>query len=296
MDVFKLSVHSSTIYSITNCSDFEILTSKQKPWVDYEFTATGRRTRHYAVCPHCNNTIVMVGFNAGSKLKTPYGKHYLSRELLHLGYRDQDAYDACPYHLKGQSSFSPDDKYLSDNPHCIERLSKLIEHFDIVIDIIQKNVGVQFSRNCIEKMLTAYRASEGWLYKGASEQNIPWSFAYLTLSESLYGQTIHHQELREALLENTPGLHFEHDRLVPQKGIYFNAMFCFLDHQRMVVKHHLRESLIFSVVTPDRETLYQKEIVWETADFDSYIKQNVGEERRNDLVKLAREYLGFLLQ
>ncbi len=296
MDVFKLTMESSEIHDITNRQDFEALTAKKKPWVDYEFTTMGRRTRHFAVCPHCNNAIVMIGFNDGSKIKTPYGRHYLARELWQLGsVRDPEAYEVCPYHMKGQSTLNKDEKFPRISEQSIKLVSKLIEHFDSVIHLIQMRAGVQFSKNCIIKMLTAYQASEGWLYKGASEQNIPWTFAYLTLSESLYGQRIYRNEIRQALLCKNPHLTFEQYRLIPTTGVFFSAEFCFLNHQRKVVNHHLTESLTFSISTSDREVLYQNDITWELTDFDAHIERGI-EERRPDLVVLAEQHLGYLIR
>ncbi|MEZ9360270.1 hypothetical protein AB4175_10345 [Vibrio cyclitrophicus] len=228
MDVFKLTIDTPVIHKITNRADFENLTEKRKPWVDYERTAEGRKTRHFAVCPHCNNAIVMVGFiNDGSQVKTPYGRHYLARELWHLGtVRERDAYDACPYHKKGRSSFTPNDKFTKVSEKSIKLISKLIDNFDFIIEMIQEETGIEFSRICIRKMLEAYQASDGWLYKGASEQNIPWAFAYLTLSHSLYGQTIHNESIRKALLKKNAKLVFKKNRFIPKKIVLFLKKAC----------------------------------------------------------------------
>ncbi len=297
MDVFKLTIDTSVIHKITNRADFENLTEKRKPWVDYERTPEGRKTRHFAVCPHCHNAIVMIGFNDGSQVKTPYARHYLARELWHLGtVRDKDAYDACPYHRKGKSSFTPDDKFPKVSEKSIKLISKLIDNFDFIITMLQEAIGIEFSQTCIRKMLEAYQASDGWLYKGASEQNLPWAFAYLTLSHSLYGQTIHNESIRKALLKKNAKLVFKQNRFIPTKGVYLSALFCFLEHRRNVINHHLTESLTFSISTSTKEVLHTHQIQWESIDFDAYLMLHKDDKRCSELIDLAREHLGYLIR
>ncbi|MEZ9034381.1 hypothetical protein, partial [Vibrio sp. 10N.247.311.00] len=86
------------------------------------------------------------------------------------------------------------------------------------------------------------------------------------------------------------------NRFIPKKGVYLSALFCFLEHRRKVVSHHLTESLIFSISTSENEVLHTHKIQWESTDFDAHLMLHKDDERRSELIDLAREHLGYLIR
>ena len=62
--------------------------------------------------------------------------------------------------------------------------------FDRVIECIEGDIGIRVSVNLARKMLRTYLGEEGYLYVGATFENVPWMVAYLSDSQSLFGQTV----------------------------------------------------------------------------------------------------------
>jgi len=56
-------------------------------------------------------------------------------------------------------------------------LETLIDQFDHVVYLLQKETGIQFSPELLKQMLETYRSARGYLYYGATLQNVPWIFA-----------------------------------------------------------------------------------------------------------------------
>lgn len=291
MDVFKIPSLSAKPIPITTKEAFESFTKKQKPWIQLISDAMSFSWRYYAQCPHCDNAIIIIGFNP-THTQTPHGKHYMVRSVNGVGFLDRSAYEACPYRNQANKKLSKEDKYSTEHHLPSKALNILIEHFDRAIYLLEKELQIKFSTSCLKRMLEDFRASQGWLYKGVSEQNIPWIFAYFTLSKSLYKQRILNKTLKNNLLALEPKLQFDkHETLLVTDGLFFKTSFSFFDHQRSVNDHHLIESITFKVSDKNNRDLYIKKIEFDPLHFANLI--NMDEEKAKEfrnfkLVEMAR--------
>ncbi|QDF68702.1 hypothetical protein FJQ87_18530 (plasmid) [Shewanella sp. SNU WT4] len=294
MDVFKISSLSSAPIPIKTKEAFETLTKKQKPWMQLRSTAKSLGWHYYAECPHCVNTIEIIGFTP-THTATPHGRHYM-KHITGVGYLDHESYEACPYRARSEKNLSKDDKYSANHHLPSKALNTLIEQFDRVVYLLQKELEIKFSYPRLKQMLLDFKASQGWLYKGASEYNIPWIFAYFTLAKSLYNQQIVNNELQSALLKLEPKLQFESttspnkaDRLLITEGLFLKLTFSFFDHEREVREHHLFESINFKVSSGARD-IYSKKIEFDPLHFANLINLDENKaQRRLALVDMAKE-------
>lgn len=289
MDVFRISTLSAKPLPIKTKEAFETLTKKQKPWMQLKSNASGLGWHYYAECPHCTNAIEIIGFKP-THTQTPHGKHYMKR-IKGVGYLDHDTYDACPYRREAKKGLSKEDKHDPEHHLPSKALTTLIEQFDRVVYLLEKELEVKFSVSCLKKMLFDFKASQGWLYKGVSEQNIPWIFAYFTLAKSLYNQRIINKDLKTALLNHEPKLQFDkYKKLLVTDGLFLKVSFSFFEHEREVREHHLFESVWFKVSVSGSRDIYCKKIEFDPLHFTNLINMDEKKAKRDwSLVNIAKD-------
>ena len=118
-------------------------------------------------CIHCSNPASVVGFYN----KSP----------------TQATYDLCPYTTK--KTFAKGDYKTSEYDFLAKEIKKLLlTNFDKVIYFLEKELGFRWSDKDLENMLEQYFSMEGHNYIGATLENYPWTFLYLSLNHSLYGK------------------------------------------------------------------------------------------------------------
>ncbi|WP_421212091.1 hypothetical protein [Aeromonas enteropelogenes] len=282
MDVFKLSSDDLREFSITR-ENVELHTQRKSPW----FIQEDGEIRHFAVCPACDNTIQLIRLYDDQH--SPYGKHYLTKRRPGLGRYSPEEYDSCPYADKNRNQ-RPDREARRQESELTNKIkSTLIEQFDRVIYLLEKQLSMRISKGLATEMLRDFIAARGWQYGAATTQNIPWIFAYFMLSKTMFGREWGAPALQQAISNHYPNAVWDNNVLKSREG-YLSPRFCFLYHHRRVVDHHLKETMTFSVSTDQQQVIFEQQIPIEGSQFAYLLAIPEGKcHRQWHWVELARE-------
>ncbi|MCP2024281.1 UNVERIFIED_ORG: hypothetical protein J2Y76_005196 [Pseudomonas reinekei] len=302
MDEYKLTVEDF-IGKPINKDAFEADTLRREPW--YQEGSADKQSQ-FAVCPACDNPIQLVGlYHLPANVNNPYGKHTTS-DISGIASLDVEARDHCPY-FKPRQHQKTDRKAKFDGvPRKIVRI--LIEQFDRVVYILEKQTRVALSANTLKGMLERYKGEQGYLYTGATLRNVPWIFAYMSDATALFAQRVgENHELTAAIRSHVPAANIDtHGRLRPTsvrgaKDAFIDLKMSFIQHR--IIKDSeasgLKESMVF-VVSHSRKgqlvDIYKQDLTFDPVWFDRLIQMPIDHpNRRMDRVDLAREALGDLL-
>ncbi|WP_241639619.1 hypothetical protein [Rosenbergiella epipactidis] len=288
MDVFKISVDTQQVHKITQ-ENFDQVTKKQSPW----YQPINGHQGWFAVCPACDNPIQIIGMLVRD---APYGKHFFPTAgavaIPLKGHVDKEEYEWCPYASKNKH-LTKDDRRAAGSELAVLIKQTLIEQFDRVIYLLEMGTGIRISFSLAKQMLEEYRAAEGWRYRGATRQNIPWVFAYMMQAKGVRGRTFFDKKLTEDLLARRPDLTCNTNGKIDIKD---NTKFCdlsfsFIRHRRNVNQHTLSESIEFNIANSKQETVCKREIIFEHDYFLKLINSKHEASRRMNFVELARSVL-----
>ncbi|MGE4529885.1 MAG: hypothetical protein AB7C98_01005 [Acidithiobacillus sp.] len=302
MDVYKLKPEDQG-YSPLTKEHFEQDTRRQSPW--YQKNTAGEEI-HFAACPACDNPIQIIGlYRIPKNTVQPYGKH-LAHSIKNLATLDTVARDNCPY-------FKPRPYQKSDRKTSIQGLPLKILHllitqFDRVMYVMHKQTGIWFSRKKARQMLEQYRSERGYLYSGATLMNVPWMFAYMADSQSLFGQKIgDNRHLVEAIREKVPHAKVASDGRVQAailptgKEAFVNINVCFIHHRTHKVGDdagiiEMMTMVVSTEIHGEIVDVYKEKVTFDHAYFQQLI--DIPDERgrrQPDLLDLAKEILGDLV-
>ncbi|EHN8737091.1 hypothetical protein V5K30_RS13455 [Enterobacter hormaechei] len=288
MDVFKISVDTQQVHKITQ-ENFDQVTKKQAPW----YQPINGHQGWFAVCPACDNPIQIIGM---LERDAPYGKHFFPTAgavVVPLkGRVDKEEYEWCPYASKNKH-LTKDDRRAAGSELAVLIKQTLIEQFDRVIYLLEKGTGMRISFALAKQMLEEYRAAEGWRYRGATRQNIPWVFAYMMQAKRLRGRIFFDAKFTEELLTRRPDLTWNANGQIDIKDDkkFCDLSFSFIRHRRHVDQHTLSESIEFNIANSKQETVCKREIVFEHDYFLKLINSKNEANRKMNLVELARNIL-----
>ncbi|MBZ9559069.1 MULTISPECIES: hypothetical protein [unclassified Modicisalibacter] len=273
---------------------FEEETGRRNPW--YANNETGEKSC-FAVCPGCDNPIQIIGFyRRSAHTPEPYARHY-GRSIRGLSVYRQFAYDNCPY--SAPRRYDRDARRSGSDPLGDKILDILVPNFDRVIYLLEQDIGLKITAKLAEQMLIDYRGQEGHQYMGATLQNVPWVFAYMTLSKSLVGRRVPGDEaMLDAVEKTVPGAVIDRDRMQVtwRKGQFVEVDFCFIHHRARHEDGNLRESMKM-VVSHGRDNapVYSKVIEFDRNRFRNLVRtpaERATRPRREELVGLAEKILG----
>lgn len=259
------------------------------------FSLLNKRDGWFAVCPICDNPIRIIGM---LERENPYGKHYFPAQgdvsVPLNGTVDKEEYEWCPY-ASANKTLSKAMKRREDSPQATLIKQTLIEQFDRVIYLLEKNIGMKVSETLATQMLEDYRRAEGWRYKGASLQNIPWIFAYMIQAKNVYGRIFTDREFAEELCRKSPELAYsDTKKIIPSGGKkkLCDLTFSFIKHKRQVNEHILTESIEFNIANAEQKTVCKKTIVFDHSHFMRLIASTKNEAyRKPEWVELAQRVL-----
>lgn len=182
MDIFKLRPEDDDCIKLKE-ENFHRATGKQYPY----FQEKGGRTQHYATCPACDNPIHIINLDVdekydslGRKLSL-FAKHAKS-DVRGVAKFVQEEYDDCP--LANPEAFTGRSKRVRGKTSA-ELIEFLIEFSDVVEMVIRSATGVQFTEEAFERMLRAFRAEEGYLYRHTTKFNLPYGVLYMAKHQSI---------------------------------------------------------------------------------------------------------------
>ncbi|GKS06249.1 hypothetical protein PSTH1771_14555 [Pseudomonas syringae pv. theae] len=298
MDEYKLYVED-TIGKLIDKDQFEADTLRREPWYQ---NRSGEKLSQFAVCPACDNPIQLVGlYQLPENVNSPYGKHTTSG-IRNIAPLNIEARDNCPYFKPRQHQKSDRKARFDGVPQKIIKL--LVEQFDRVVYILEKQTQVVLSPRALRGMLERYRGEQGYLYTGATLRNVPWIFAYMSDATPLFAQKVNgNDELTKAVLTNVPKAKIDSNgRLdTATKGAFIDLKMSFIRHR--IIKDSEASGLIESMAFVVSQSLkgelvdvYKDVITFESRWFERLIQMPVDHPyRRMDRIELAREVLGDLL-
>ena len=283
MNIYKLPTFPEPSRPITR-TGFEQATEKRAPW--YQTDEKGME-RHYALCPACVNPIQIIGLYTEGK---PYGRHN-NKAVSGIAALAPEELETCPLFLR-RRPLHKNSRRPVESKTAAEILKRLVAEFEHIPWFLKKATGIHYSRGLIAKMLDSYIAERGWRYLGATLLNIPWIFAYMSDSQSLFGQRIIDPQIRRTILDHTPEAAFTEDnRLVNKENMNFSMFVCFIGHQSKRDNEQFQESMIMSI-SNHNQNIYRKKIIF---DYDFYAKVLNKPFNDKNYQTLASEKLGMFL-
>jgi len=302
MDEYKLKVEDLVGKPIDKDA-YETDTLRREPWYQ---RGSGDKLSQFAVCPACDNPIQLVGlYHLPANVSQPYGKHTTS-SIPGIASLDSEARENCPY-FKPRQHQKTDRKAKFDGvPRRIVQI--LIEQFDRVVYVLERQTQVKLSDKALRGMLERYKGEQGYLYTGATLRNVPWIFAYMSDATPLFAQRAGgNTELVNAIRDRVPVANIDSTgrlgaAFVPgSKGAFIDLKMSFIQH-RIVREHEasgLKESMVL-VVSHSRNgvltDIFKQDLPFEIRWFDHLIQMpDDHPNRRMARVDLAREVLGDLL-
>lgn len=259
------------------------------------------KSSYYAVCPECENPIQLIGLFKDTKeaKRRPYGRHH-GASIPNLAEYDEQDYIDC--RLSDPNWTAADGKRNPTSRVAVNTLAIVREQFDRVIYILNKQTGLSIRYNLAKKMLMAYISDEGWLFRYATMNNIPWIFAQCSPSIPLFGQLIKKDsELHKNIKENCSTVRFEEEgsyvRIKQAENQYVNLYCLFLNHETHLSDDHLIETIEFWVYeeigkTREPVTILKKVLPIETDYFMNLIQADKNPKNRSkNLLSLAAELL-----
>lgn len=301
MDVYKLRVEHTGSKKIDR-DTFEEETRCREPW----YQDGSRKRSQFAVCPACDNPIQLVGlYELPKNLDKPYGKH-TTTGIQGVAPSDLEARECCPYFNPRQHEKTARKEGFEGTPRKI--LMLLIEQFDRVAYIIEKQTNVALSAATLRGMLDRYKGERGYMYTGATLRNVPWIFAYMSDATDLFGQKVAANEvLAKAIADRVPGALIDENGRLTAKVVP-GVKRSFVDLKMSFIRHRfsrdneagaLHESMEFVVsrsVNRELEDIHRELIEFDHNWFEHLIQLPADHQnRRMDRVTLAREVLGSLL-
>lgn len=286
MNIFKIRLGAISSHVI-NIHNFEDETRKEAPYYNRDILSNGR-IAHMAICPSCENPIQIINlYNINAKTK-PYARHY-PNSVPYLANYNQDNYDSCLLTSQVRAQLDKGARKQRLAGQALEILKAVINQFDRIIYLLGKILGLKITENLAKSMLINYLAGEGYLYKYASLNNIPWIFAYFANSQSLVNRVIYQTELIKAILAKTPLVLNKDNQLTKPEGRYVNLSFFCQQHRAIEKDGNIEECMDFSVDFEDQE-VYKQEIIFDTTYFSHLVNKDGNENMRNHkMLKLAKD-------
>ncbi len=297
MDSFKTKVGFSKVYRITP-ANYEKQTKKRRPYV---LEREGRDS-YYAVCPECDNPIQIIGLYKETREsgRKPYGKHHKGTIPYLAKYSEEDHLE-CPF---SNSKWKKTSGRSTSSPLANRILLTLEEQFDRIIYILKKQTGLLINKKLAKEMLITYLKNEGWLYKEATLNNLPWIFGQCSPAIPLFGRMIQkNSELHQVIQENCPEVQFvpasfssDYVQIKNQEGMFVTLYFTFLNHEKCVVEEEIHETMDFLVFRENRleedDIIFSKTLPIESVYFSNLALSKKYEDNRNqELLKLAKNMI-----
>ena len=312
MDLFKIQLGAGKVYYI-NEINYTRATGMNQPYC----LPNGKGGQSYfAICPQCENPIQIIGLykNTIEGGQKPYGKH-CNKSIPKLAAYNKEDYLDCPY--SSPSWKKPTTKRPVGSKVANEILRLLRDQFDRVIYILSRDTEIQIGHNLARSMLQTYLGEEGWRYRAATLNNLPWVFGLAQKATPLFGRLIvKNGELYKALSSQCPDVLFKeisshstspienetpkYVQISNQPEKYLNIRYLFYDYTVKTTgstpaDEKLHETIKFWVYegsAPNLKTLYIKEIEIQTDYFLNLINLSAAKAKRNEnYLRIADELI-----
>lgn len=147
----------------------------------------------YAICPECKNPIQLVNrTNKETESDTLYAKH-AGRKIDYIADHNEQAYLDCS--LASPQRFDSPARRSTGSVKNNELKKAIIENVDLIISIIETDIGIKLSSDTVEKMIIDFGLDKGYEYKSINLFNLPYGFAYRTEGQDLIGCRITNEKI-----------------------------------------------------------------------------------------------------
>lgn len=201
MFVFKTRTGLREEFEI-NAANFMKTTGGRRP---HKSVGRDGRNVYYAVCPACDNPVVLVGLYRNERgmdrPRRPFGRH-CGHDVPGLAEYDEEAYRTCRYADPGHRVNSWRKRRPSD-PHGLALYRLMRGEFDNVALAWEMSSGIHLGLGYAEEMLRGWRANEGWRYYVASYQNLPQMLFWPAGSQKLMGRYVRRGSPLHGLLDRS---------------------------------------------------------------------------------------------
>lgn len=286
MDIYKLRPGLSPVHKIGR-EQFEEDTGKKAPWYQEE----GNETIQFAVCPACNNPIRIIAlYKRHDNSPTAYGKH-TPKSVEGITLYNQTAYNECPYAHPGRE-IDRNKRLQETDPRGKDNLLLLKNQFDRVIYLLKRCTGICISESLARKLLDSFLGMRGHLYVGTTLCNLPWMFAYMTTSQSLFGSVIEKNSLLMNSLKKNKHIEItEEGKIISAHKKYIDINFCFMHHKMTSHGNSYKETIKF-IVSLWEENIFQMTIEIDPMHFHNLVNLPPERARRNQrLLDIAEELI-----
>lgn len=293
MDAFKKKPRASQVYNINTDTIGEILV-KEAPHFGHK--ANGEGT-YFAVCPACDNPIQLIGIfrNSPEAGRKPYGRHF-PKNVVGLAEYNEAEYLDCPYSNRNWSTSAK----RSPKSKMGQKIKELLrEQFDRVIYILEQDLEMKISKETARKMLQEYLSCEGWTYRAATMNNLPWKFAETGCARPLFGRwLLADGELVRAIRSKCPEVALvpasdpRYVKVMNNDKQFVKLKYFLHKHHCKLEGEHLCETIAMRVYRSDdaEHTVFEKEISINTGYFMNLISLPSDRSMRNEgLLSIAKE-------
>ncbi|MFM2625757.1 hypothetical protein [Vibrio owensii] len=161
-------------------SNYNRITQRSYPYVQ----SPKGQLNSYALCPECGNAVVLINkARTETQAEVLYARH-VTYDVPDLANYDEQAYDDCilanPVNMDNKVRRRPGKK-----TNQIKQI--FMNYFDLIVNTLETNLGVQFSDEVIENMVSDFCLNRGYEYRSVSVFNLPLAFAYMVEAQDLYG-------------------------------------------------------------------------------------------------------------
>ena len=146
--------------------------------------------KHLAVCPRCNNPVVILGVYKKIN-QAAHARHTKETDIPGVASYNEDKYMHCPYHRKSANYVM---EYIPETEESQRKeLYKIAkEHYDKAIYLLQKETGIYITLKMAEDLAKNYTAMRVYNYIDATLYNVPWYLLY-----SFSGFPLYHLVIRK---------------------------------------------------------------------------------------------------
>ena len=303
MRAYKLT-RKGTIFEIVDETAFrKTLPGKTEPWINEDQPAR----RFYALCPYCENPIVIKGFHTiGAGNRHPHGAH-LQKDVNGLGKYAPEAEAQCIYSSANLKKFGDHNWRRSKYAELSREVDHLVRtELDRVLYILSQDTGIIFSDSLITDMLKSYRSAQGFTYASAYKGNLPWAFADVLTSQSLYGREIKADSKlaaalkTSALLKLVPSDDGKTYRVLKAGNNFLEIKFEFNQLNFAAEHEPFEQTIVFHVFCSaagsiDLHDLYKETLPIKYSRFQNLLKAERSkglQDQQRHLIMLAAEILG----
>ena len=256
-------------------------------------------TKHLAVCPRCNNPVVILGVYKQISV-TPHARHVRDIDIPNVAKYNEYKLLRCPYYRK-QADYIKEYVPETEEPQRRELYHLAKEHFDKAIYLLQKETGIYITKKMAEELAENYASFRVYNYIDATNYNIPWYLIY-----SFHGFPVYHMLIRKGAVIHRHvkklGL-----TLKPSKVKGYDYVADYTDYVILSTNYRYRvdqtdsinEWLDFSIIQPDDAvtcTLLYVPVKRFSIQVDSYYFENLirfeNWKKNQVLLNIAREYMG----